>query len=61
MFKNGVYMTGVAYTGSIGNSASDLTFADFTASTFDFRGILDQIRLYNRALYTGEIEASYNN
>lgn len=53
-------MTGRAYTGVIGNSASNLTMADFTASTFDFKGKLDQVRLYNRALYTGEIVASYN-
>lgn len=61
MFKNGVQQTGLGSTATIpattANTATAVTLATDSGGVFD--GIVDEVRIYNRALSADEIKRLY--
>jgi hypothetical protein len=63
IFINGT-QTGVTDLGTSGNTigyASDNTYiGEYGASLYHFSGLIDDVRVYNRALSAAEVQALYN-
>ncbi len=57
LFVNGVQVSSSAVTGSINVSGSALRIGGNTIWGEYFRGMIDEVRIYNRALSAGEIQA----
>jgi|GEM_PF-2168548 len=61
LFVNGVQVSSVAVTGSIGVSDDLLRIGGSTAlGSQYFEGLIDEVRIYNRALSASEIQADMN-
>jgi hypothetical protein len=58
LYINGNFNNQAAGTGSISTSALPLTIGG--GSGINFNGLLDDVRIYNRALSAAEIQALYN-
>ena len=57
LFVNGTIVRTVARTGSMSNSANPLRIGGNAVWTEFFNGRIDEVRIYNRALTAGEIQA----
>ena len=61
LYIDGVLQT--SYTGSIASTPSnsvDFLIGRYTSSGYEFNGLIDDVRIYNRALTTNEITTIYN-
>lgn len=59
MYRNGTLTASVAYSTPITVTTHSLYIGNYWAGQFPFAGIMDDIRLYNRALSPAEIQAHY--
>jgi len=59
MYKNGALSTTVAYSTSIATSTNSLYIGNYWDGNYPFYGIIDDVRIYNRALSQSEIQAYY--
>jgi hypothetical protein len=57
LFVNGVQVATHGYAGSLPTSASDLFIGGNSVWTEFFEGLIDEVRIYDRALTAGEIQA----
>ncbi len=61
LYKNGVLVYSVPQTGDMGSNTANLDFGVRSDGGSDFfNGLLDDIRIYNRALSASEIQEMYN-
>jgi len=60
LYINGQYLSGVSKSGDIPTTTAPLTIGSIYNS-YLFNGTIDEVRIYNRALSSEEINASYNN
>jgi hypothetical protein len=62
LFINGEKNNSIAKPFNFGNTNTrDLYFGKFSDSWYPFNGVLDEIRIYNRALNANEVSQLYNN
>ena len=60
LYVNGVQTSSAAYTGSIATSANPLQIGGDSLYGQYFQGLIDEVRVYNRALSQAEIQADMN-
>ncbi|MCG2690991.1 hypothetical protein L6249_02920, partial [Candidatus Parcubacteria bacterium] len=61
VYINGVEGCSFSYAGSINSGNSALQFGAYSASSELFKGMIDEVRIYGRALSLAEIQDHYNN
>ena len=61
LYVNGVLESTVAMTGALGYSSMDMYIANNSEGTQWFKGAIDDITIYNRAISQNEITNMYNN
>jgi hypothetical protein len=66
LYIDGEYVTGVVYTGGDGSVDNDQSIYQTMIGNTDgggngFNGSLDEVKVWNRALSAGEVNASFNN
>ncbi|MBW8034414.1 MAG: T9SS type A sorting domain-containing protein, partial [Planctomycetes bacterium] len=59
IYINGSLDTSEAFTGSIDTTSNDVYIGQYTSGGNNFDGLIDDIRIYSRALSAAEIEALY--
>ena len=60
LYINGVQASSVAYTGNLITSANPLQIGGDSLYGQYFQGIIDEVRVYDRALSQAEIQADMN-
>ena len=60
LYVNGVQVSSVARTGSIATSANPLQIGGDSIYGQYFQGLIDEVRVYNRALSQAEIQTDMN-
>lgn len=61
VYVNGVQGCSFSYTGNINSGNSDLWLGAYSATAELFKGMIDEVRIYGRALSLTEIQDHYNN
>jgi uncharacterized protein YceK len=59
-YINGVQRSSNTYSGNIKENTNNLCFGRYNVGSFPFKGKLDEIKIFNRALSSSQIEAMYN-
>ena len=59
LYENGVVIAQSAESGSIGTATMDLHIGNSLAGTRGYDGLIDEVRIYNRALTPAEIQRDY--
>ena len=60
-YKDGVYLGSNTFSGTpTSNTNGFLVGKGFNGGTFYFPGLIDEVRVYNRALSASEVKALYN-
>ncbi|MDP3298129.1 MAG: LamG-like jellyroll fold domain-containing protein, partial [Thermodesulfovibrionia bacterium] len=60
VYQNGQLLTTIAYTGGVPASNTDLTIGASPSEDY-FKGLIDEVAIYNRALTASEIQQHYQN
>lgn len=60
LYVNGIKVDSASYTGSIGNSANNLTIGGWYSTGRNFHGKIDEVRIWNVTRTGAEIAASMN-
>lgn len=60
LYVNGIYKNSNTYAGAL-NVSSNSTKIGIAGSTIPFAGLIDSVRIYNRALSSKEVFMLYNN
>ncbi|MCX6822567.1 MAG: leucine-rich repeat protein, partial [candidate division SR1 bacterium] len=60
LYRNGIYQTGKTFGGAISQTSNNLLIGNYLFSTAYFSGLIDEPRIYNRTLSSGEIARQYN-
>jgi hypothetical protein len=61
IYLNGQLSNSAAFSGNIAGSTSDLVIGAYSNKSSFFRGIIDEVRIYDRALTSDEVQALYQN
>ncbi len=61
LYKNGALISTAAISGTYTNGTAAVRFGERADAANDYDGKLDDVRIYNRTLTTGELKSIYNN